>query len=276
MIKKLSAILVLIVGCLILSGCGETTFSLEEKYYTGGMVTEIEKDGLDKLVNDKESFALFIYQPLCAASEAFEEVLNEFIDEYQVSFYKMSFANMKETPLEKEIKYYPSFVVYKNGKMVEFLDANSEDDKEYYQDVLGFTSWFKKYVILDENEVRKDAKLEEIKYDENKVNIYFFWGNGCPHCEQEHEFFDEIEKEYGKYYNLNTFEVWYNEENLNVYKRFATKMGDEVDGVPYTIVGNKTFSGFGESAKKKIKDAIKEQYKNSYDVYFDLKKEVQE
>ena len=40
-------------------------------------------------------------------------------------------------------------------------------------------------LILEEetnNDTKIDAKLEDIVYDENKVNIYFFWGNGCPHC----------------------------------------------------------------------------------------------
>ena len=60
-------------------------------------------------------------------------------------------------------------------------------------------------------------------------------------------------------------------------KQFSEKMGDESGGIPYTIIGNKTISGFGDKAKKQIKDAIMDQYKNSYDVYFDIKEnEVQE
>lgn len=275
--RTVNIISLLIISCLVLTGCGEKTFSLEDKYYMNMTVNEIEKDGLEKLINDKESFGVFIYQPLCAASSAFEKVLNEFIESYRVSFYKMSFTNMKETELGAEIKYYPSFVIYKDGKMVDYLDANSEEDKESYQDLSGFTKWFKKYVEIDESIAKKkDAKLEELVYSEDKVNIYFFWGWGCPHCEEEHKFFEDIEEEYGKYYKLNTFEVWYNEDNLMIYEQFAEKMGDAADGVPYTIIGNKTISGFGDAAKKKIKNAIMEEYEKSYDVYFDLKKEVQE
>lgn len=46
-------------------------------------------------------------------------------------------------------------------------------------------------------------------------------------------------------------------------------MGDEAKGVPYTIIGNKSFTGFNEEDKKDLIDAIESQYKNSYDVYFD-------
>ena len=29
-----------------------------------------------------------------------------------------------------------------------------------------------------------------------KVNLYLFWGDGCPHCEAEQEFLTEIEEEF--------------------------------------------------------------------------------
>ena len=45
-------------------------------------------------------------------------------------------------------------------------------------------------------------------------------------------------------------------------------MGDEAKGVPYTIIGEKTFSGYSEEMNDEIIKAIKSQYKDSYDVYF--------
>lgn len=46
-------------------------------------------------------------------------------------------------------------------------------------------------------------------------------------------------------------------------------MGDTTNGVPYTIIGEKSFFGFGESSKEEFLKAIEEQYQNNYDVYFD-------
>ena len=46
-------------------------------------------------------------------------------------------------------------------------------------------------------------------------------------------------------------------------------MDDEITGVPYTIIGNKSFKGFSERYEEEMLVAIKEQYKDSYDVYFD-------
>ena len=52
-------------------------------------------------------------------------------------------------------------------------------------------------------------------------------------------------------------------------------MGDEVKGVPYTIIGKETFTGFSEDYEENMLNAIKNQYKNSYDVYFDETKKIE-
>lgn len=279
----ISVITFLLVASLVLFLLNNRTFSLEKKYYGNSEFIELTISEYDKLIEDKESFAIFIYQPLCTTSYEFNKVLTEFANKNQISFYKMAFSDMKKTSLKEEVKYYPSFVIIKNGKVVDSLDANSDEDVDRYKKIDAFKEWFTSYVKLKkvkgtftnskpEEEVIEptiDANLENVKYDENKVNIYFFWGDGCPHCKKEFEFFDSIKTEYGNYFVLNTFEVWNNEDNQKLLKQFAAKMGDEVTGIPYTIIGNKTFKGFNENHESKILDAIKEQYKNSYDVYFD-------
>lgn len=282
--KKLIGFSLAMIFCFLLVGCNnkQDTFSLDKEYYQNNSFNELDKNTFDDLINNKKSFAIFTYQPLCSTSYEFNKILTEFANQYQISFYKMSFSDMKETELKEYIKYYPSLVIYYEGEIVDYLDANSDSDSEYYKSVDGFKKWFSNYVsiqkansndnlILEEetnNHTKIDAKLEDIVYDENKVNIYFFWGNGCPHCEEEFKFLKSIETEYGNYFTLNTFEVWYSKDNAKILEQFANAMGDEVSGVPYTIIGNKTFTGFSEKYKEQFLKAIKDQYHNSYDVYF--------
>ena len=77
------------------------------------------------------------------------------------------------------------------------------------------------------------------------VPIYLFHGNGCPHCEETIEWFDSIEEEYGEYYKLVKFEVWYNETNSAFMQTVAAKMGDDAGGVPYMVVGKYSYpNGF--------------------------------
>lgn len=144
----LSLLLILLVGC----DKKIESFYLEEQYYHNGSIMELNPDQFEDLVEKKESFAVFIYQPLCATSSSFEKVLNEFLQEYQIGFYKMSFSDMKETSLAKNIKYYPSFAIFYEGELVDFLDANSDDDTIYYESLDGFAQWFSKFVFVNKNE----------------------------------------------------------------------------------------------------------------------------
>ena len=126
----------------------------------------------------------------------------------------------------------------------------------------------------EDNQTSKKAirEIEGIVYDENKVNIYEFYGQECPHCIKLNSFFEILESEYGKYYTLNKFETWHNSENLEIYKEFASVLGYEAKGVPFIVIGNQVIRGFSESKEQEIIDAITGQYKNSYDVYFDARK----
>ena len=97
-----------------------------------------------------------------------------------------------------------------------------------------------------------------------KVNVYIFRGEGCPHCEEALEFFDTLEEdsEYKDLYKLVTYEVWYDETNSKLMQDVADALGEQASGVPYIVIGSKTFSGYAASYDDKIKDAIKTAYED--------------
>lgn len=103
-------------------------------------------------------------------------------------------------------------------------------------------------------------------YAKSKVNVYVFRGEGCPHCEEAIEWFDNTlsnDEEYSKYYKLVKYEVWYDETNNELMKSVAKELGTEASGVPFIVVGEKYFSGFSStSSPEQIKKAIKDAYEN--------------
>jgi len=148
-VKKLLISLLVITCCYLLIGCNNNkTFLLDEEYYKSSEFTELEINDFNVLVNNNKSFAIFIYQPLCSISYDFNKILIDFANQYQINFYTMSFSNMKETELKKYIKYYPSLVIYHNGKLVDYLDANSDSHITYYKSVDGLKKWFFSYVSI--------------------------------------------------------------------------------------------------------------------------------
>ena len=98
---------------------------------------------------------------------------------------------------------------------------------------------------------------------ENKVTLYLFHGEGCPHCASEIEYLNSIEE---KYDNLEIvkYEVWYNEENSNLLQEVYNAYGITRNGVPTTVIGNTIMQGYGTSTGTTIERAIKYYSDNEY------------
>lgn len=95
-----------------------------------------------------------------------------------------------------------------------------------------------------------------------KIKVYMFRGEGCPHCEEALEFFDKLGKrdKYNVMYDLKKYEVWYDEDNAKLMEQVAKELGEEASGVPYIVIGKKTFSGYSSEYDSQIKQAIKDAY----------------
>ncbi len=86
---------------------------------------------------------------------------------------------------------------------------------------------------------------EDLGAIDKKVNVYFFWGDGCPHCANEKPFLNKLEKE-NDFIDVYSYEVWINRENLELLTKIGKKIGINVSGVPVTIVGDEAFVGYSE------------------------------
>lgn len=104
-------------------------------------------------------------------------------------------------------------------------------------------------------------KLSEalnVEQSDNKINLYFFRGEGCPHCKKEEEWLIEIKEKYKDYLNVYDFEVWYNKENQEKYITATEIMDVNTNSIPFNIIGEKTFVGFSDAIKENIENAIKD------------------
>lgn len=77
------------------------------------------------------------------------------------------------------------------------------------------------------------------------LNVYFFWGDGCPHCEKERNVLDLLEENYPNI-KIYDFEIYKHNENISLLQKISTDLGVAIDGVPLTIIGDKQFTGFSE------------------------------
>lgn len=149
--------------------------------------------------------------------------------------------------------------------------------------ILPFTTFAKTYYDGYETKNLKDTlaaeniELENKSYKENdkQAVIYMFRGQGCYFCRNFLTFLSSISKDYGKYFKLVSFEVWYNEQNSALFNKVGALNGENLEklGVPYILIGDQKFNGFNESFGDSIKDAIKKEYeKHGTDVFDRLAK----
>lgn len=108
--------------------------------------------------------------------------------------------------------------------------------------------------------------------EKDPIKVYIFKGDGCGYCAAALEFFESIEDEYGEYFDLVEYEVWYSEENATLMTEVASYFNEEVSGVPYIIIGETTFQGYAESYNEQIKTAIIKEYNN--EDYVDIVKSI--
>ena len=115
-------------------------------------------------------------------------------------------------------------------------------------------------VFADDTEATPTPTPAETEETPSKVNVYLFRGEGCPHCEEMLEFFDSIEEEFGQYYTMNTYEVWYNQDNADLMEEVAEKLGVSVTGVPFLVIGDQTWNGYASSYDAEIEAKILSEY----------------
>ena len=78
---------------------------------------------------------------------------------------------------------------------------------------------------------------------ESKVKLYFFHGDGCPHCAEEEEFFDEYLKENDNV-EIVKYEVWHSSDNRELLQKVQDKINNHQNGVPYLVISDKAIVGY--------------------------------
>lgn len=145
MIKRI----VLILAIIVLTGCfnQNSKFYLEDKYYQEGKYIEININDYKNIEN--EIFILFTYNSYCQFSVPCDQVFLTTMRKYNISFLSMPYDEFKKTNLHDTVKYAPSVIIVKNGKIVTYLDSESDLDIDLYQDDSKFENWLKKYIYLE-------------------------------------------------------------------------------------------------------------------------------
>lgn len=136
-----------------------------------------------------------------------------------------------------------------------------------------------KVMGLEETLVYNEIEPEFENYKETKeqIPIYLFYADWCPHCHDFLEYLNSIADEKGYMFKLRSYEKQ-NDDNLAVYKKVGAYFGQKEFGVPYIVIGESTFYGYGDDDKENILKAIEEEYnaEEKFDVFDHLGEKKEE
>lgn len=92
------------------------------------------------------------------------------------------------------------------------------------------------------------ANIAGEKIEDDKINLYLFYSESCPHCHKELDYLNNKFKEkYKDKVNIYKYEVSKNKDNSTMLSTVKILLQEEKNGVPFTVIGDKYVLGFGES-----------------------------
>jgi glutaredoxin len=87
------------------------------------------------------------------------------------------------------------------------------------------------------------------------TTVYFFWGDGCPHCAEAKPFLENLESQYPTV-EVKRYEVWGNLENQKVFQKIAGLYGLTPHAVPTIFIGEQHWEGFNDAVRAQIEFVI--------------------
>jgi len=106
-----------------------------------------------------------------------------------------------------------------------------------------------------------------------KVNVYLFWGEGCPHCAKEKDFLYNLAAEDPSIV-IYDYDVYNDPEASSKFSEAMKKLGVNINGVPFLVVGDQYMVGYPTKDEDTLPYKIKirmmiEDYKESgcFDIF---------
>ena len=154
--KKILSLFCLFIA-IVVAGCScSKSFTMDDNLYNNESETVFidlaTYEEYQALLDEKKSFAIYIYDPACAGCIAFSPILTEYLQDNNLKFYRItaSVAKSKDSPVKEEFTGTPSVFLFNKGEYVTFLDVHSSKKLHInaFASKEGFGEWFTKYVNL--------------------------------------------------------------------------------------------------------------------------------
>jgi len=129
--------------------------------------------------------------------------------------------------------------------MLKVQKVNTDIMKKYF--LIGFIGFFIIFSFI----------IKSSFAQQNEVNLYFFWGQGCPHCTHEELFLESLRLKY-PLLKVYDFEISNNKVNRDLLIEIGKNLNFDIPGVPLTIINDEVIVGYynDETTGKQIEEMV--------------------
>jgi|InofroStandDraft_1065614.scaffolds.fasta_scaffold34265_2 hypothetical protein len=121
-------------------------FELSEEMYDDGELVEITARDFNELVAEKKSFVVVLHMVICPAEFPVTNSAKELAHSEGMVIYSLVEDEFKQIELVREVKYLPSVALIREGELMDYLDAEADEDLSYYKTAEGLKEWIGKWV----------------------------------------------------------------------------------------------------------------------------------
>lgn len=114
------------------------------------------------------------------------------------------------------------------------------------------------------------APIVKEKVDEDKINLYLFYSETCPHCHDEMDYLESIKEKYKEHLNIYKYEVTKNENNSKILNSVKEVFNVNNPYIPFTVIGEDYIVGFSEATEITIESIIESYINGIKEKKFDI------
>ncbi len=123
-----------------------TKFILSDSSASPGTVSTISASEFQTILKEEKSFVVIVHMEICPAEFPITSVAKQLAHDENLKFYSLKEDQFMQTSLSQSIRYLPSAAIYHDGKLVAFLDAESDTDLPAYKTPTGFKTWLEHWI----------------------------------------------------------------------------------------------------------------------------------
>jgi cytochrome c biogenesis protein CcdA len=87
------------------------------------------------------------------------------------------------------------------------------------------------------------------------ISLYLFWGEGCPHCEEQLPFVAELERRHPAL-SVHRYEVWRDRSHRRLFQEMALAHGMRSGSVPMLFVGGRAWIGDSPAIRREVESVV--------------------